>query len=116
MATFPGTIPWDMNTDIQQDLGVTSVVMDDGEPHNQTHYDNTTTEWATYRVNNDMLTLAEVDLAVGFLRANSDLEFDALDPGFQRSYTGRLVNGSVTTKPAGGGRWNVAWDWRAKRV
>lgn len=112
---FPTTIPWDIGTSGNVDLGVATVRMEDGKPHNQTFYPSTE-EHKPYRVVHDALTLAEVDTVIDYLRANADLEFDLIDPAMNRTYTGRFAGGDINVTPISAARWDVDWQFFGRRT
>lgn len=111
---FPANIPIDVGSSGGIDLGVTSVRMEDNSIHNQTHYD-ATSQWLDLNVSHSEITLAEYDTVEAYLRANADLEFDLLDPARGRTYTGRMIAGTLREELSSGERWTISWQFAGKR-
>ena len=112
---FPPNIPIDVGSSGAVDLGVTAVEMEDGSPHNQTHYPSTL-DFLTMNVSNQDLLLNDYDTVVNYLRANADLEFDLFDPAKNRTWTGRLMSGTLREEMSSGERITLTWQFRGKRV
>ena len=112
---FPTNIPIDVGSSGAVDLGVTAMEMEDGSPHNQTHYPSTL-DFLTMDVSHQDLLLADYDIVVDYLRANADLEFQLFDPAKNRTWTGRLMSGTLQEEMSSGERITLSWRFRGKRV
>ncbi len=117
MADFPLTIPIDVQSSGDIDMGITAVEMEDGRPHVQSHH-SSLDEQATYRVKHAHMNQADEDTVVSFLRTNIGFDFDLTDHSKQpvRKYTGKQISRGVTRRLSSGELVDLGWEFRGRRT